>query len=323
MSATMNRSTAPPHYDLLIIGAGIAGIAAGRMAQREGYSVMLVDKGSRVGGRVSTRFFNDFVFNHGAQYVTVRTPDFAEALRAAASSGVATDWRIDTDKTVVIGSPIMRAIPNFLAEDLPIRQNRRIARVIRKPNHILCVDTDGDKLTARQVICTAPAPQTASLLASDFPCLAETAASVTYAPCVTVMLGLANDSQLSRDPLSAAQHDIGWAMRETARPGAAPQLPALTIQATAEWSAAHINESAEASITQLIDKYQQASGCSVGKVLHAQAHNWLYAKVTTAVAPNAINCQNNLAIAGDWLIGARVEHAFTSGICAFRALTLT
>ena len=96
----MNASKVPPYYDLLIIGAGIAGLAAGRMAQREGYSLILIDKGSRVGGRVSTRFCNDFVFNHGAQIVTARTTGFAEVLRAAASNGAAIDWQIDNDKTV-------------------------------------------------------------------------------------------------------------------------------------------------------------------------------------------------------------------------------
>ena len=321
MSAATNASTAPPHYDLLIIGAGIAGLAAGRMAQRAGYSVMLIDKGRRVGGRVSTRRSEGFTFNHGAQYITARTDEFTEALGAATSARMAGNWQINPAKNVVIGAPMMRAIPSFLAEGLPIQQNRRIARISRQADHILCVDADGNALRAGQVICTAPAPQTAALLVSDFPGLAVTAASATYAPCVTIMLGLANDSYLPTTPLHAPQHDIGWAMRETARPHAASTRPALTIQASAEWSAAHINDTDDTSIAQLIDKYQLASGCSVGDILHAQAHRWLYAKVTTAAAPNALIYEHNMAIAGDWLGGARVEHAFTSGVRAVQALT--
>ena len=321
MSAATNTATTPPDYDLLIIGAGIAGLAAGRMAQRAGYSVMLIDKGRRVGGRVSTRRSDGFMFNHGAQYITARTDEFTAALTAATSAGMAGNWQIDPAKNVVIGAPMMRAIPGFLADGLPIQQNRRIARISRQADHIACIDIEGDALRAVQVICTAPAPQTATLLASDFPALAATAASATYAPCVTIMLGLADDSHLPATPLHAPQHDIGWAMRETARPHAASMRPALTIQASAEWSAAHINDTDDTSIAQLIDKYQLASGCPVGDVLHAQAHRWLYAKVTTAAAPDALIYQDNLAIAGDCLGGARVEHAFTSGIHAVEALT--
>lgn len=323
MNANVNASTTPPHYDLLIIGAGIAGLAAGRMAQRAGYSMIIIDKGRHVGGRVSTRHRNDFVFNHGAQFITAKTNYFTKALSEAISMGMANHWSIDTGKTVIIGSPVMRSIPNFLAKDLPIQQDRCITQVIRKSNHIMCVDTDNRKLTARYVVCTAPAPQTALLLARDFPALAATAASAVYAPCVTVMLGLADDAQLPRTPLSSAQHDIGWAMRETARPFAAPHLPSLTIQAGANWSTAHFSDPAEKSIEQLVDKYQRATGCSIGKILQAQAHHWLYAKVTTAAATNAIICRDNLAIAGDWLGGSRIENAFTSGIQAFNALTQT
>jgi len=323
MTAPPPSSTASPHYDLLIIGAGIAGLAAGRMAQKAGQKVMLIDKGRRVGGRVSTRRSDGFVFNHGAQFATSKSSDFGDILRAASTAGMATNWQIENKKTVVVGTPMMRNLPMFLAAHLPIQQNRQIAKIIRKTDHIACVDTDDVPLTARKVICTAPAPQTAVLLADDFPDLAATASHAAYAPCLTVMLGLADDEMLPKMPVKSAQHDIGWAMCETARPAAAQHRPALTIQADAGWSAAHKDDTADSIIKQLIEKYQLATGCQIGAVLHAHAHRWLYAKVTTPSPADAIICQNNLAIAGDWLGGARIEHAFTSGQRAFLALNQT
>ena len=323
MTAPPPSSTTSPHYDLLIIGAGIAGLAAGRMAQKAGQKVMLIDKGRRVGGRVSTRRSDGFVFNHGAQFATSQSSDFGDILRAASTAGMATNWQIEDKKTVVVGTPMMRNLPMFLAAHLPIQQNRRIAKIIRKTDHIACVDTDDVPLTARKVICTAPAPQTAVLLADDFPDLAATASHAAYAPCLTVMLGLADDEMLPKMPVKSAQHDIDWAMCETARPAAAQHRPALTIQADAGWSAAHKDDTADSIIKQLIEKYQLATGCQIGAVLHAHAHRWLYAKVTTPSPADAIICQNNLAIAGDWLGGARIEHAFTSGQRAFLALNQT
>ena len=67
MTVPPPSSQASPHCDILIIGAGIAGLAAGRMAQQAGLKVMIIDKGRRVGGRVSTRRIDGFVFNHGAR----------------------------------------------------------------------------------------------------------------------------------------------------------------------------------------------------------------------------------------------------------------
>ena len=320
MTVTPASSTALPHYDLLIIGAGIAGLAAGRIAQQAGQSVMVIDKGRRVGGRVSTRRADGFLFNHGAQFATSTSADFSNILGAAAAAGMATDWQIDTAKTVMVGTPMMRALPMFLAGNLPIQQNRRIARIIRKTDHIQCIDTNDEMVTARQVICSAPAPQTAALLADDYPDLAATASHAVYAPCLTVMLGLADDTMLPDMPIRSPQHDIGWAMRETARPAALRHRPALTIQADAAWSDSHKDDSPDKIITQLIEKYQLATGCQVGEVLHAQAHRWIYAKVITPALKDALICQDNLAIAGDWLSGARIEHAFTSGQRAFQAL---
>ena len=323
MTITPASSTTLPHYDLLIIGTGIAGLAAGRNAQQAGQSVMLIDKGRRVGGRVSTRRADGFLFNHGAQFATSTSADFSDILRAAAAAGMATDWQIDAAKKVMVGTPMMRALPMFLAGNLPIQQNRRIARIIRKKDHIQCIDTDDEMVTARQVICTAPAPQTAALLADDYPDLAAAASHAVYAPCLTVMLGLGDDTMLPQMPIRSPQHDIGWAMRETARPAALRHRPALTIQAVAAWSDSHKDDPPGKIITQLIEKYQLATGCQVGEILHAQAHRWLYAKVITPAPKDALICQDNLAIAGDWLSGARIEHAFTSGQRAFQALNPT
>ena len=323
MTVPPPSSKASPHYDLLIVGAGIAGLAAGRMAQQAGQNVMLIDKGRRVGGRVSTRRSDGFVFNHGAQFATSRSPDFGNILQAASTAGMAADWHIGDEKIVVVGTPIMRALPLFLAKNLPIQQNRRIARIIRKTDHIQCIDTDGVSLTARKVICTAPAPQTATLVEDDFHDLAATASHAAYAPCLTVMLGLADDEALPKIPIKSPKHNIGWALSETARPAATQHRPALTIQADAAWSAAHKDDTTDSIIKRLIEKYQMSLGRQIGEVLHAHVHCWLYAKVTTPSPVDSIICQKNLAIAGDWLGGARIENAFLSGQRAFMALHQT
>ena len=120
------------------------------MAQQAGQKIMLIDKGRRVGGRVSARRSDGFVFNHGAQFATSRSSDFGDMLRAASTAGMAANWQIEDTKMVVIGKPMMRAIPLFLANNLPIQQNRRIASIVRKTDYIQCVDTDDIPITAKK-----------------------------------------------------------------------------------------------------------------------------------------------------------------------------
>ena len=102
-------------YDLIILGSGIAGLAAARLATKDNKSVLVVDKGQRLGGRVSTRRKNGFLFNHGAQFVTAKGNEFSALLADARKAGSLKDWRIDPAKTVQIGAPSMRDLPQFMA----------------------------------------------------------------------------------------------------------------------------------------------------------------------------------------------------------------
>ena len=60
--------------DVLVIGAGMSGIACARALQAEGVPVRLIDKGRGIGGRMATRRTavagKTITFDHGAQSVS-------------------------------------------------------------------------------------------------------------------------------------------------------------------------------------------------------------------------------------------------------------
>ena len=60
-----------------IIGAGLAGLIAGRELFRGGADVIVFDKGRSPGGRLATRRIGGATLDHGAQFFTVRSPAFA------------------------------------------------------------------------------------------------------------------------------------------------------------------------------------------------------------------------------------------------------
>jgi Flavin containing amine oxidoreductase len=70
--------------DVLIIGAGMAGLAAARRAQRDGVDFLLLEAGDRVGGRVATDETDGFLLDRGFQVVNTAYPRLAALVDLAA-----------------------------------------------------------------------------------------------------------------------------------------------------------------------------------------------------------------------------------------------
>ena len=87
----MNSSTP---IDLVILGSGMAGLAAAQLAAAIGLKAAVFDKGRRIGGRVSTRRADGFTFNHGAQFLTARHPDFVNSCEDAVAAGALRPWQV-------------------------------------------------------------------------------------------------------------------------------------------------------------------------------------------------------------------------------------
>lgn len=68
--------------DVAIVGAGMAGLSCARALVEAGLKVAVFDKARGAGGRMATRRGELASFDHGAQYFTARSPDFAEIGRA-------------------------------------------------------------------------------------------------------------------------------------------------------------------------------------------------------------------------------------------------
>lgn len=72
--------TSQKNTDVLVIGAGMAGLTAAMALRRAGRSVHVLDKGRGVGGRMASRRIGDATFDHGAQFITARDPRFVAAI---------------------------------------------------------------------------------------------------------------------------------------------------------------------------------------------------------------------------------------------------
>ena len=309
--------------DLVIIGSGMAGLAAAHRAHEQGLRLAVVDKGRRIGGRVSTRRADGFTFNHGAQFLTARQADFLTRCEAATAAGALHPWQV-AGREAFCGAPTMRDFPSFLGAGLDIRQGVEITRIECHDGTMELHDASGGTMTARQLLVTAPAPQTTRLLADIAPSLSAVAATAEYAPCWTAMFGFAADTlPMTMPPLQEKSGPVGWAVWEGHRPGpAALEGGALTVQAAPDWSAEHLEEDAGSVAEAMLAAWQVMAGLTTGTPVYQAAHRWRYARVTKPADAGApcLSPDGRIAVAGDWLAGARVEDAYMSGLRAATAL---
>jgi renalase len=300
---------------IAIIGAGMAGLAAGTSLKRAGHDVRLFDKGRGAGGRIASRriatVLGEAAFDHGAQYFTVRDAAFAACVSEWQRDGLVAPWPA-AGAAAFVGTPSMNTPLRSMAGSLGVRWNSRIDAIDRATSGWIL---HGEAIEAEPhdaVIVAIPAEQAAVLLAPVDQRLFELAATAISAPCWTVMLAFEARIAHAADILAAPVEPIGWAARNSAKPGRnGPE--AWVLQASPQWSTDHL----EASTASVIEALRQALSYAVDSplpnVISATAHRWRYARSGTIGLEQLWDGLRHIGVCGDWLIGARVEAAWLSG----------
>ncbi len=309
--------------DVLIVGAGMAGLSAGAALQNSGRKALIIDKGRGVGGRMATRRIDGATFDHGAQFVTARDERFAEVLEDARLAGAAVEWcrgfKAEADgHPRWRGSPGMSSLAKHLAVGLEIVQEKEVATLRRMSDHWTASFTDGEVWSARAVILTAPVPQSLVLLQAGRvvlkPDMEERLTSIKYERCLAVMAALEGPSRVPPPGgFAPADGPIAW-IADNQMKGVSDQ-PAVTLHATDAFSVAHWVQDRDATGRLLLAAADEWLGVGIKSF---QIHGWRYSKpVKTDPSPFAVVSHDPpLVLAGDAFAGPRVEGAALSGWAA-------
>ena len=318
---------------IAIIGAGLAGIAAARALIARGHAVTIFDKGRGPGGRLATRRIEaegrKLQFDHGAQYLRAESADFASALTEAGTA----PW---PDAARRVGVPSMSAMPRALLGNIPCVASRHVGQITGQPGAWTLRHWD-----ARQVrpgkplpdsapeeagpfaaaLLTMPATQAREVLGRHAPRLHEALAAIRYAPCWTVMAAF-NAPLALPETLRPEAHAIGWAARDSAKPGRDARQENWVIQAGPAWTRAYLELPAEDIAQPLLAALANLSAAPLPAPFMAVAHRWRYSLLEAPLGePCLWDAAMRLGYASDGCIGGRAEAAWQSGAAlAARAL---
>jgi len=339
----------PPHpdgCDVLVIGAGMAGLVAARQLVKSGLRVAVADKGRGVGGRMASRRVDGVPCDHGAQFITVRDPRFSRLMERWLAEGIATEWSRGFPSQGSLapasgsdghprycGVPSMTAIPKWLAQGLDVRVSLK-ATCLELGEFSFWRTTfvrEGQPdtamplvITSRAILLTAPAEQSLALLNSgnaQIPSVASDALKrIAYDPCFAVMATL--DGPPAIPPpggLKLGGEPIAWIADNRAK-GTTGGRQAITIHAGPEFTRNHW-EADRGEVGRLL---LAAASPHLGdaKQLTVDVHRWKYS-LPSVLHPEAcllIEAPSPLVVAGDAFAGPRVEGAALSGLAAADAL---
>ena len=334
---------------IAIIGAGLSALSAARILAPH-CDLEIFEKARGLSGRMSTRYAGDYEFDHGAQYFTVKSPEFRSVIDAAIQAQAVSAWtgqflyksqqgyESDQGAPRFVGLPRMNSLPKFMAQHYGLARHihcqMRVSRI--EPQNI-DAGQESSALNPRlkqakwqlhfeggalqrdfdAVICTAPAPQSAALLPEDFAHFRAVKMARMQA-CFALMIGIDNPLNLPWQSLRVKDNPVAWMAVNSSKPGRRADLGCLVVHAEAAWSDVHQDADHAWVEDTLIEAAQHLCGQKFDGAPFKALHRWLYAsnanKASQISNPPALwDGQLKLGACGDWCLGGRVEGAFESG----------
>lgn len=314
--------------DVLVIGAGMAGLTLASKLKRQGKQVLCVDKARGSGGRLSSKRVQGsehaVSFDLGALSFTATTSQFEQVVKSWCDAGHVSSWLQHDGQIEYVGTPRSSSITRLLADEVGVKFGVRISAIVKGENTwSVYSETDGHESLyayANEIVLACPAPQTYDLLPQDhhFKALLKT---TSIHPQWVAMFALPHT--LSVPNLLLHPNDtIARISYENSKPGrdTGHGLHVYCVQASREWSEARLDYSKDKVVYELANELSQL--CPEPLVVKSDyAHRWLYSQGSENghVDNGFMSGEDGLYICGDYVLGelqvGGVEAAYLSG-CA-------
>ncbi|HSN77693.1 MAG TPA: FAD-dependent oxidoreductase [Anaerolineae bacterium] len=323
--------------DVLIVGAGLSGLLAAHELQAHGLTALLLDKGCSVGGRLATRRVGPGRADHGAQFFTVRSPEFRAWVERWQAEGLVFVWSTGWSDGSLADAPSdghpryavrggMNALAQHLAQGLDVRVDRPVTSVTPTANGWQVTDQSGQVYTGRGLLLTPPVPQSLALLDASGVALAdrdrEDLERIEYAPSLAGIFWLDRPARLPEPgAMQRSNAPIAW-MADNQRKGISPEATLATVHAAPEISQAAWQTPEPAVLESLYEGLRPFLEPGT-QVVESQLKRWRYAVPVEFHPERTLLAEGlpALAFAGDAFGGPRIEGAALSGLAAGQALS--
>jgi renalase len=340
-------------WDVVVIGAGLAGLTAAQHLQRHGYRVLVLEKSRGLGGRLATRRIDNQPIDHGCRYF--QNFDLAaEWTDQLLDAGILTHWaparyrlcateelQPSEDPNTYLVAPLgMTAVAKVLAVDIPIHRRCRVTRLQLDANHWTLewcnAEDQPETALARGVMAAIPAPQIIPLIGlseqtSQMEPLRRQLGAVQFDPVITVMAGYGEKPAPVPPQLSSmglATPPPGWmifgddhptlrwvGLDSSKRPN--PAQPVVVLHSTPTFANQYLSQdmALEEAGQALLEAALGGLGEWLPSPIWHQTHRWRYgfARGTNNQGWLSHDHVPGFVACGDWCLGSTAMAALESG----------
>lgn len=260
-------------WDVIVVGAGVAGMTIARLLSDQGQQVLILDKSHRPGGRLATKNVGGMALDSGA--ISMVSAD--SAIQTLLTGWLGAKWRRAPRESDAAEWPFNHAardIAETWAYGLKVQRTHVTHLITDQPGAIGVVRHGfGDAIWGRSVVLTAPIPQSQAIIAYSDLVLDYALDSVSYRKRQVLLAALEGDGV---DPDSHWSTDIIESVRFRPHPDGLLGIEAYARQG---WSEATWDEDATISQGRLLLEL----GLLVGhaRVVDTQVMRWRYATTDT------------------------------------------
>lgn len=266
--------------DIIVIGAGVAGLRCARGLAARGADVLLLDRADKVGGRCATRSFAGGPADYGPLFFHGSDPEFLSAVRSTPGVRVQEGWprRIEgqghpcqplafaAGESRLAFEEGMNAFARGMGEGLEVRLRTQVAAVSACAGSVQVVDSTGARFEARHLVLAMALEQSLPFLQGlDTDAGVDAARAMlgmfSTVPCLTVVAGYEHEAPPWDIMYPEDDKVLLLIGNESAKRPPAGSLT-LVVQAAPRWSRAMLERPKEEWARELLGSAAQHVGLS-------------------------------------------------------------
>ena len=301
--------------NIIIIGAGVSGIFCGKRLSEGGHSILLIDKGRTIGGRLSTRKTDGAVFHHGASSL----PDFYKR-KDLPEFVLATFERAEKEKIIHridnAFAPVSSVshLVAYLAKNLKTKEGCHATSLDLNSKTIEVKYGDSrNTIPYDLLILSIPPIQAKNLINNQIDEFDRHLGKAQMRGSASALFSFDLNPSLIREQQFSNQRVVVEV--ENNRFQCHQKRLCLTVHTKETFAKNVVNYDKNKIKDILFKELSSVAPISLPKPIYEAGHRWLYGFTATSLEKSHLYYdKENLGICGDWCLGDTILHAASSGI---------